>query len=108
MQEIQGPSRVLFTIKEEEKEDLESEKSCSDRKFRTKGSYSLNDEEVVMMSMEREIESPFFTPCGSPPYYSPSSSPPREVKHLKEIDCCFVVRIDELQRKVGERDSHGD
>ncbi|XP_057489770.1 uncharacterized protein LOC130775663 [Actinidia eriantha] len=53
----QGPPRLLFTIKEETKEDLESEdgKSTSRRSF--------------------TVETPFLTPLSSPPYFTPPLSP---------------------------------
>ncbi|KAJ4977752.1 hypothetical protein NE237_008532 [Protea cynaroides] len=91
---LYGQSRLLFTIKEEEREDLESEKSSSaERKSNTdQKRVSLNDcfektlEEPAVDTGEVEVEvevgleregTPFSTPCASPPYYTPSPSPTR-------------------------------
>ncbi|XP_057504924.1 uncharacterized protein LOC130788340 [Actinidia eriantha] len=91
-----GPPRLLFTIKEETMEDLESEdgKSTSRRSF--------------------TVETPFLTPLASPPYFTPplspvwdsskthhgfnfnplfESSPPPNFKILKEAE--DVLKMDE-------------
>lgn len=62
-----GPPRFLFTIKEETKEDLESEdgKSKSRRGSRTR---SLSD---LCLS----VETPFLTPLASPSCFTPPLSP---------------------------------
>ncbi|KAI4300569.1 hypothetical protein L6164_033934 [Bauhinia variegata] len=96
---LYGPSRVLFTIKEEEEREVfESEYSASapaDIEFESvvkankvyfsesvsvvgRVEPSLSEEEVAV-TMELTDTTPFSTPCGSPPYYTPSSSPLREV-----------------------------
>ncbi|CAL5365891.1 unnamed protein product [Camellia sinensis] len=71
--ELMGPPRFLFTIKEETKEDLESEdgKSRGDNKSR-KGSRtrSLSESEVIFT-----VETPFLTPIASPPYFTPPLTP---------------------------------
>ncbi|GFP82667.1 hypothetical protein PHJA_000409800 [Phtheirospermum japonicum] len=85
-----GPPRFLFTIKEEEREDLESpaEKSlCAASKNK------IDDEKVCRVSLEEHFKAaevkeavgiddvgvddatPFSTPCASPPYFTPSASP---------------------------------
>ncbi|OIT32450.1 PREDICTED: uncharacterized protein LOC109207329 [Nicotiana attenuata] len=108
LQGMYGPSRFLFTIKEEEKEDLESEKSLCSSAEKTNKSMSLqqcmkNDEESPEMTspvrklaveelpelavtvdcpnhpMENQIQTtPFSTPCDSPLYLTPLASPIRE------------------------------
>jgi len=105
LQAMRGPSRVLFTIKEEEREDVESseaEQSVSSasaekslEKTRRVSQLSLEEcfnidgdlteeeeEEVVTVTLvgncDCEIETPpYSTPCGSPSYYTPSASPIR-------------------------------
>ncbi|XP_019055796.1 PREDICTED: uncharacterized protein LOC109113893 [Nelumbo nucifera] len=73
---LYGPSRVLFTIKEE-REDAESQKSSAERKPKKRQSLeecfevtnSEELEEMVKVEVEVERGTPFTTPCGSPPYY---------------------------------------
>ncbi|XP_076910265.1 uncharacterized protein LOC143567844 [Bidens hawaiensis] len=59
-----GPPRFLFTIKEETKEDLESEDKSK------KGSRGRSLSDVVF-----SVETPFFTPLASPPYLTPPITP---------------------------------
>ncbi|KAF7804238.1 putative transmembrane protein [Senna tora] len=54
---LYGPSRVLFTIKEEEREGFDADHSDAAKL-----------EQVIQLT-------PFSTPCASPPYFTPSSSP---------------------------------
>ncbi|XP_076903596.1 uncharacterized protein LOC143558698 [Bidens hawaiensis] len=61
---LSGPPRFLFTIKEETKEDLESE----DKSKKSSRGRSLSD---VVFS----VETPFFTPLASPPYLTPPITP---------------------------------
>lgn len=94
---LYGPSKILFTIKEEEKEDLESVCSSVEKGPKKKTNSkrrSLEDffeidrdspeisPEVVVTAADDchlEIEStPFSTPCTSPTYFTPSASPARE------------------------------
>ncbi|XP_009384831.2 uncharacterized protein LOC135627094 [Musa acuminata AAA Group] len=67
---LPGPPRLLFTIKEESKEDLESEDSMSRGGRSRKGSRrkSLND---LFLSSD----TPFMTPLPSPPLFSPAPTP---------------------------------
>ncbi|XP_077215287.1 uncharacterized protein LOC143849886 [Tasmannia lanceolata] len=67
---LSGPPRFLFTIKEETKEDLESEdaKSRGDKSRKGSRNKSLSDLLVGM-------ETPFLTPLSSPPFLSPSPTP---------------------------------
>ncbi|CAL9210004.1 unnamed protein product [Musa hybrid cultivar] len=67
---LPGPPRLLFTIKEESKEDLESEDSMSRGGRSRKGSRrkSLND---LFLSSD----TPFMTPLPSPPLFSPALTP---------------------------------
>ncbi|GAU45894.1 hypothetical protein TSUD_24960 [Trifolium subterraneum] len=86
-----GSSRVLFTIKEEEREGVESENGseCSSvvtvKKVMAVRNTRLNenvivvdDDEVVVMVEELLNETtPYSTPCATSPYYTPQSSPTR-------------------------------
>ncbi|KAF3653558.1 hypothetical protein T459_15463 [Capsicum annuum] len=67
-----GPPRFLFTIKEETKEDLESEDgrvSNSRKRSRTR---SLSD---LCNSNNLSVETPFLTPLASPSCFTPPLSP---------------------------------
>lgn len=92
---LYGPSRVLFTIKEEEeREGLESENSCcSSSEVVVKKSNATRsawvsekvevDHDEVAVAVEGLLllnneTTPFSTPCASPPYYTPYSSPCRD------------------------------
>ncbi|PIA54385.1 hypothetical protein AQUCO_00900731v1 [Aquilegia coerulea] len=114
-QELHGPSRILYTIKEEEKEDLESEKSCSERKTKKRIGGSIEEEKeisMVVISMESDKEretdeTPYLTPCGSPPYCTPMSSPPHEIRrndrnlmYYSESENCFVLEVEKSQRRL--------
>jgi hypothetical protein len=88
-----GPSRVLFTIKEEEREGVESEngsecssvvtvkKALAVRNTRLNENFVVvddDDDEVVVMVEELLNETtPYSTPCATSPYYTPQSSPTR-------------------------------
>ncbi|CAH9135025.1 unnamed protein product [Cuscuta epithymum] len=92
---LHGPSKILFTIKEEEKEDLESVCSNSAEKGLPKriiknggedGGRSLEqcfdmEPQVVRANDDDsrvDVETtPFCTPCTSPSYFTPSASPAR-------------------------------
>ncbi|KAK3037825.1 hypothetical protein RJ639_031866 [Escallonia herrerae] len=65
LQNLSGPPRFLFTIKEETKEDLESE----DGKSR-KGSRSRSLGDLVL-----SVETPFLTPVASPSFFTPPRTP---------------------------------
>ncbi|KAI5659826.1 hypothetical protein M9H77_28619 [Catharanthus roseus] len=87
VQNIGGPPRFLFTIKEETKEDLESEDGKSTRKGSR--SKSLGD-------LFHILETPYLTPLASPPYFTPpltpirrtttSSSPPPNFQFLRDAE----------------------
>ncbi|KAG9444927.1 hypothetical protein H6P81_016267 [Aristolochia fimbriata] len=68
-----GPPRFLFTIKEETKEDLESEdgKSRGDNKSR-KGSRSRSLSDLLLTMQQ---ETPYLTPLSSPPFFTPPLTP---------------------------------
>jgi hypothetical protein len=91
LQGMYGPSRVLFTIKEEEMEVTENDDSSIENelvksKKRKKSSSDFCFEGAVANDVEVEVEvevddvtTPFWTPCASPQYYyTPSPSPPRD------------------------------
>lgn len=67
-----GPPRFLFTIKEETREDLESEdgKSKSENKSR-KGSRTRSLSDLCL----NVVETPFLTPLASPSCFTPPLSP---------------------------------
>nr|DAD38682.1 TPA_asm: hypothetical protein HUJ06_013004 [Nelumbo nucifera] len=67
---LSGPPRFLFTIKEETKEDLESEdgKSRGDKSRKGSRSRSLSD---LLLT----VETPFLTPLSSPPFFTPPLTP---------------------------------
>ena len=65
LQDLSGPPRFLFTIKEETKEDLESQDGRS-----RKGSRNRSLSDVVLT-----VETPFLTPIASPPYFTPPLTP---------------------------------
>ncbi|KAJ0983982.1 hypothetical protein J5N97_002338 [Dioscorea zingiberensis] len=67
---LSGPPRFLFTIKEETKEDMESEdgKSKGGRSRRGSKGRSLSD---VLFP----VETPFLTPLSSPPFFTPPLTP---------------------------------
>lgn len=81
---LHGPSRVLFTIKEEEREGFDSDlfssadikRVCHSHSDEYDHDHSLVDEVVAVVI----DTSPFSTPCASPPYFTPSSSPLRDVQ----------------------------
>lgn len=74
------PPRFLFTIKEETKEDMESEDSKSSKGGRShKGRHgrSLSDPFAQMRMVDIAVETPpFLTPSSSPPFYTPLETPP--------------------------------
>ncbi|KAG5238193.1 Transmembrane protein [Salix suchowensis] len=71
-----GPPRFLFTIKEETKEDLESDdgKSRGDRSRKGSRTRSMSDLMVT-------IDTPFFSPLASPRLKSPPSNAPGSYHH---------------------------
>lgn len=87
---LYGPSKELFTIKEEEREGTESENGSTVEgsavvvKKDTVGKSALLSEKVAVDEVIVTVEglmnetTPFSTPCASPPYYTPDSSPTRE------------------------------
>lgn len=83
---LYGPSRVLFTIKEEEREEMETDFSSpaeneerkGKKKKRKSRTFSLEEVAVSAMVIDIDDSTPFSTPCASPPYYTPSPSPARD------------------------------
>ncbi|KAL8094944.1 hypothetical protein AgCh_036453 [Apium graveolens] len=76
LREMYGPSRLLFTIKEEEKEDLESEKSITKSRNLSQSFGETGAVPEVVVTIEEGIEeTPFSTPCDSPLYFTPLASP---------------------------------
>ncbi|THG15685.1 hypothetical protein TEA_021642 [Camellia sinensis var. sinensis] len=66
LQNLSGSPRFLFTIKEETKEDLESEDGKSREGSRSRRSLS---------DLLLTVETPFLTPLASPPYFTPPLTP---------------------------------
>lgn len=116
-----GPPRFLFTIKEETKEDLESEdgKSRGDRSRKGSRTRSLSD--IIIA-----VDTPFLTPLASPPFkaqsldvysnhgYNPlfesiteselnrlRSSPPPKFKFLRDAEEKLIRRlVEEAERRA--------
>ncbi|KAG6736553.1 hypothetical protein POTOM_060582 [Populus tomentosa] len=90
LQAMYGPSRVLYTIKEEEMEVTENDDSSIEnelvkskkRKKRSDFCFEGAVANDVVVEVEVEVDdvtTPFWTPCASPQYYyTPSPSPPRD------------------------------
>ncbi|KAK9127117.1 hypothetical protein Syun_015914 [Stephania yunnanensis] len=122
---LAGPPRFLFTIKEETKEDLESEDGKSVQSKSRKGSKSRSLSDILL-----NLETPFLTPMSSPPLPTPpltpinsyglnplfesssteaelsrirSSSPPPKFKFLRDAEEKLYKRllIEEAQKKMG-------
>lgn len=79
LQNYSGPPRLLFTIKEETKEDLESDdgksKGADDNKSR-KGSRGRSLSDLLVA-----VETPYLTPLSSPPYFTPPLTPLDYYRH---------------------------
>lgn len=114
-----GPPRFLFTIKEEEREEVDSPAKKTPfpaenepRKIvgeEQRGGVSLEDcfrtaEEsaVVVEVVEMDINddqsgdddaTPFSTPCASPAYFTPSASPAREMVNGRSTGVATTVAI---------------
>lgn len=77
-EETYGPSRALFTIKEEEREETETKADNDGNSIKTACTESegfSKGEVVVNIEASFDEVTPFSTPCASPPYYTPSPSP---------------------------------
>ncbi|KAK9279975.1 hypothetical protein L1049_013659 [Liquidambar formosana] len=127
---LSGPPRFLFTIKEETREDLESDdgKSRGDRSRKGSRTRSLSDLMVT-------IETPFLTPLPSPPIKSPPlnpldsynlhgfnplfessaeaelkklrSSPPPKFKFMRDAEeKLFRKLMEEAERRVPKNSAH--
>ncbi|XP_044504410.1 uncharacterized protein LOC123224768 [Mangifera indica] len=123
---LAGPPRFLFTIKEETKEDMESDdgKSRGDRSRKGSRTKSLSDLLVT-------VDSPFLTPLASSPLKSPldcyhhcgynplfessgeadlsrlKSSPPPTFKFLRDAEEKLLKRLlmDEAGKKITKQES---
>ncbi|XWS53140.1 hypothetical protein CRYUN_Cryun11dG0132200 [Craigia yunnanensis] len=67
---LAGPPRFLFTIKEETKEDLESEDGRSRGDTSRKGSRTRSLSDLILT-----VDTPFLSPLASPPLKSPPLNP---------------------------------
>ncbi|XWS59403.1 hypothetical protein CRYUN_Cryun08bG0118800 [Craigia yunnanensis] len=109
-QAMYGPSRALYTIKEEEREGADSvENSADQSKAKIEQRICLRDcsgpvEMADDVVVDVEEATPFSTPCASP-YFTPLSSPGRDVAILllsPEHDDVSSPESDVLtNRKVG-------
>ncbi|KAL2534532.1 hypothetical protein Adt_07883 [Abeliophyllum distichum] len=95
LQGMYGPSRFLFTINEEEREDFElpcaeKDQNQSETVISSEEGFSLDEESpeelVVVAVAEEEVDhvrsidaTPFSSPCASPVYFTPSASPVHEL-----------------------------
>ncbi|XP_073062008.1 uncharacterized protein [Primulina eburnea] len=80
-QSVFGPPRFLFTIKEEEEEDLDSPSEQKEVRV------SLEEvEDPAAVVVEIDDRTPFSTPCASPMYFTPSASPAHEVVNSWSTD----------------------
>ncbi|XWS66590.1 hypothetical protein CRYUN_Cryun05aG0212800 [Craigia yunnanensis] len=114
-QALYGQSRVLYTIKEEEREGSDSVENSADQSEAKSekricwgdclsgGVIEIADDAVLVVDVEEAT--PFSTPCSSPPYFTPSPSPDRDVGILilsPENDDVSSAESDFLtDRKVG-------
>lgn len=74
LQNMAGPTRFLFTIKEETKEDMAESEDGKSRNSR-KGSRSRSLSDLFhIIEMEK---TPYLTPMASPPYFTPPLTPVR-------------------------------
>ncbi|XP_076932601.1 uncharacterized protein LOC143598207 [Bidens hawaiensis] len=70
MLDAKGPARFLCTIKEEDKEEVESKPDVD---------FSSNQiTESVCLTVDRDTKTAFSTPCDSPVFFTPAGSPSRE------------------------------
>ncbi|CAK9181491.1 unnamed protein product [Ilex paraguariensis] len=92
---LQGPPRFLFTIKEETKEDLESEdgKSRGDRSRKGSRSKSLSD--LILT-----VDTPYLTPLASPPYFTPPLTPMNSSYNKQGFNSLFESPIKAEFRKI--------
>ncbi|KAL2554197.1 hypothetical protein Fot_07819 [Forsythia ovata] len=93
LQEMYGPPRFLFTIKEEEREELEAVAEKSDNNNNNKEKVSLQENFIaaeespeVGVAVAVDIDdhggcdaTPFSSPCASPMYFTPLSSPVHDI-----------------------------
>ncbi|CAI9780260.1 unnamed protein product [Fraxinus pennsylvanica] len=85
LQEMHGPPRFLFTIKEEEREELEAvaENDDNEEKVSLQECFTAAEESPeVKVEIDDHggcEETPFSTPCASPMYFTPSGSPLHEI-----------------------------
>ncbi|KAL5710889.1 hypothetical protein ACHQM5_021400 [Ranunculus cassubicifolius] len=129
---LSGPPRFLFTIKEETKEDLESEDGRSNRGDKSrKGSRSRSLSDLLMA-----VDTPFLTPLSSPAFFTPpltpidsynhhgfnplfesstdaemnslKASPPPKFKFLKDAEEKLQRRIREEYERRAKRSSEDD
>ncbi|TYI32889.1 hypothetical protein ES332_A04G093700v1 [Gossypium tomentosum] len=84
--EVYGQSRVLYTIKEGEREGADSVETSSgqsetksEKRVCLSGRVEMPNDVAVVVDVGEEEATPFSTPISSPSYFTPSPSPGRDV-----------------------------
>ncbi|KAF5750574.1 hypothetical protein HS088_TW03G00913 [Tripterygium wilfordii] len=85
-EKLYGPSRMLFTIKEEEREDDEFDHNSSSVENDARETRVCMEDVVVVVPDDVDDATPFSTPCASPPYYTPSPSPSHITENITAVE----------------------
>lgn len=103
IQGVLGPPRFLFTIKEEEREGMESPAKTTPCPAENEMKKSVDDGNRGTASLEEclrstavEVEvdddtTPFSTPCASPVYFTPSASPVHEAVNGRSAGETLII-----------------
>ncbi|KAF7847282.1 hypothetical protein BT93_L3124 [Corymbia citriodora subsp. variegata] len=125
-QGLYGPPRLLFTIKEEEREDavdsdcgsnvksksgssswekIDEKKTVCLRECLAEADDEAPPDEAAAAAVVLEVEegaTPFSTPCASPPYFTPSPSPARDNRPAEVPTTVVVVLDGESQHRASD------
>ncbi|KAI3926446.1 hypothetical protein MKX01_032634, partial [Papaver californicum] len=74
---LSGPTRLLFTIKEETREDLESEDGGG-------GKFGSGRSDLII-----SMETPYLTPLSSPSFFTPPMTPLMGESTTSAANCCY-------------------